>query len=281
MENLTVTLKISRHFRGALLLHNSFIEAHLLFGDSYCECRVPYDAIWGVTSEFGDTTSWLEGFNDTRTPPAESGSSEDTGVLSKYSHRSESPLPSGPGVPLVDKSNQSTTPLQIVESVGTRFKQLAGTDAGLRGAESSDKTIHEDSGREDSDVIRSGSLTTHTNGEIEDAYPENSNIPGESGSAEKTYLKEESLKDDEEEGTEVLGTNEGDEAPSYPPRLQPVLRTPADQILSSQTSTDLPTQDERSHSKDATSSATKAPTPRGHQSGRSNSAHRPKLVRVK
>jgi stringent starvation protein B len=73
MSNLTVTLKISRKFRGALILHNTEIEAHLLFSESYSECRIPYDAIWGVTDSNGQTTSWLDGFDgygSTSTNPA-------------------------------------------------------------------------------------------------------------------------------------------------------------------------------------------------------------------
>lgn len=82
MSNHTVTLKLSRHFRGALTLHADHIETHLLFGQAYFQCRIPYEAIWGVTSENGETSSWLEGFlDDGRTstkqtpPPATAPSS--------------------------------------------------------------------------------------------------------------------------------------------------------------------------------------------------------------
>ncbi len=70
MSNHTVTLKLSRHFRGTLILHADHIETHLLFGQAYFQCRIPYEAIWGVTSENGETTSWLEGFVDSGSAPA-------------------------------------------------------------------------------------------------------------------------------------------------------------------------------------------------------------------
>jgi stringent starvation protein B len=60
MKTHTVTLKISRNFRGSLTLNATSVEAHLLFGTNYFECSVPFESIWGVTSGKGETTSWLE-----------------------------------------------------------------------------------------------------------------------------------------------------------------------------------------------------------------------------
>jgi hypothetical protein len=151
MENLTVTLKISRHFRGALLLHNADIEAHLLFGDSYCECRVPYDAIWGVTSEYGDTTSWLEGFNDTSTshPEKDKSSRSDNGidsdVSSKLPQKSKSQLFSGNTTSPLDESDSATL-FQTSESIGDRIEQTTQKDCGCHESESGDYISRGDSG---------------------------------------------------------------------------------------------------------------------------------------
>jgi hypothetical protein len=54
----TVTLKLSRLFRGGMELLPAKVEANLLFGSAYFQCIIPYEAIWGVTSESGDMTTW-------------------------------------------------------------------------------------------------------------------------------------------------------------------------------------------------------------------------------
>ena len=60
MGNSSVTLKLSRLFRGALALSTQLIEAELLFGNSYFPCIVPLQAVWGVTSFKGANIVWPE-----------------------------------------------------------------------------------------------------------------------------------------------------------------------------------------------------------------------------
>jgi len=56
----SVTLKLSRLFRGALTVGETQIEADLLFGAAYVTCVVPYGAIWGVSSAGGSNIVWPE-----------------------------------------------------------------------------------------------------------------------------------------------------------------------------------------------------------------------------
>lgn len=60
MNQHSVTLKISRLFRGDLELQEDKIRADLLFNGSYFTCLVPYANIWGVTDEFSKSTIWTE-----------------------------------------------------------------------------------------------------------------------------------------------------------------------------------------------------------------------------
>lgn len=53
-----VTLKISRQFRGEIKLQKDVIIADLLFPEGYHSCRIPFDAIWGVTDEAGKNMIW-------------------------------------------------------------------------------------------------------------------------------------------------------------------------------------------------------------------------------
>ena len=57
-ENPTVTLKLSRYFRGQMNVTETEVTADLLFGSSYFECRIPFDAIWGLTSTRGQFLMW-------------------------------------------------------------------------------------------------------------------------------------------------------------------------------------------------------------------------------
>jgi stringent starvation protein B len=59
-KNPTVTLKLSRYFRGRLEISESLVTAELLFGESYFPCKVPLSAIWGVTSIRGQFLMWPE-----------------------------------------------------------------------------------------------------------------------------------------------------------------------------------------------------------------------------
>ena len=56
----TVTLKVSRLFRGALVVEDERFVADLLFGGDYFTCVVPFGAIWGLTSATGSNVMWPE-----------------------------------------------------------------------------------------------------------------------------------------------------------------------------------------------------------------------------
>lgn len=56
----SITLKLSRYFRGNLELNSDTICAELLFGGEYFTCVIPYDCIWGCTSESGENIIWPE-----------------------------------------------------------------------------------------------------------------------------------------------------------------------------------------------------------------------------
>ena len=60
LQNETVTLKLSRLFRGAMEVDNEKVTAELLFSGTYFTCVVPLDAIWGITSEKGENLIWVE-----------------------------------------------------------------------------------------------------------------------------------------------------------------------------------------------------------------------------
>jgi len=59
-ENPSVTLKLSRNFRGGIALEKTEIITNLLFSGTYVECKIPYEAIWGATSDKGKNTLWPE-----------------------------------------------------------------------------------------------------------------------------------------------------------------------------------------------------------------------------
>jgi hypothetical protein len=54
----TVTLKLSRLFRGRLEVKEREISAELLFGENYFTCIVPFTAIWAVTGVKGSMLTW-------------------------------------------------------------------------------------------------------------------------------------------------------------------------------------------------------------------------------
>ena len=60
MDNPTVTLKLSRHFRGPLQIDDKGIRTELLFNDKYFTCVVPFEALWGMTSFRGQFLMWPE-----------------------------------------------------------------------------------------------------------------------------------------------------------------------------------------------------------------------------
>jgi stringent starvation protein B len=64
MGNGTVTLKLSRLFRGGIEVTKEQILADLLFGDAYFSCTIPLAAVWGITGYKGNNVIWPES-----TPP--------------------------------------------------------------------------------------------------------------------------------------------------------------------------------------------------------------------
>lgn len=64
MENTTVTLRLSRFFRGRLSTNDLEITAELLFGPTYFVCSIPWASIWGASSVRGEEFVWSEA-----TPP--------------------------------------------------------------------------------------------------------------------------------------------------------------------------------------------------------------------
>ena len=56
----SVTLKLSRWFRGSLALEEDRVEADLLFSGSYFTCSIPLRAIWAVTTAEGKQALWPE-----------------------------------------------------------------------------------------------------------------------------------------------------------------------------------------------------------------------------
>lgn len=64
MDNRTVTLRLSRYFKGRLSTNDREISAELLFGPSYFVCSIPWGSIWGASSVRGEEFVWTEA-----TPP--------------------------------------------------------------------------------------------------------------------------------------------------------------------------------------------------------------------
>ena len=60
INNPSVTLKISRLFRGELEVTSTGLTASLLFGNNYFDCIIPLSCIWGVTSVDGNNIIWPE-----------------------------------------------------------------------------------------------------------------------------------------------------------------------------------------------------------------------------
>ena len=58
--NKTVTLRLSRYFKGELTTDDEKITAELLFGSTYITCVIPWLSIWGASSLQGDEYVWRE-----------------------------------------------------------------------------------------------------------------------------------------------------------------------------------------------------------------------------
>jgi hypothetical protein len=54
----SVTLKLSKLFRGQLRVEKHLVSAELLFGAEYFECKIPLRAIWGMTTAKGKSLMW-------------------------------------------------------------------------------------------------------------------------------------------------------------------------------------------------------------------------------
>ncbi len=54
----SVTLKVSRWFRGAMELFEDRLDADLLFDGKYFSCSIPLHAVWGITSANGQHSVW-------------------------------------------------------------------------------------------------------------------------------------------------------------------------------------------------------------------------------
>lgn len=63
-ENRTVTLRLSRFFKGDLSLDDEKVTAELLFGPEYFTCVLPWECIWGASSIRGQEYIWAESAPD-------------------------------------------------------------------------------------------------------------------------------------------------------------------------------------------------------------------------
>lgn len=63
-ENRTVTLRLSRFFKGELYLDDQKVTAELLFGPEYFTCVLPWECIWGASSIRGQEYIWAESAPD-------------------------------------------------------------------------------------------------------------------------------------------------------------------------------------------------------------------------
>lgn len=59
-RNQSVTLRLSRFFRGELVTDEERVSADLLFGDQYFTCLIPWNSIWGASSVKGEEFLWAE-----------------------------------------------------------------------------------------------------------------------------------------------------------------------------------------------------------------------------
>lgn len=59
-DNRTVTLRLSKFFKGRLSTNEGEITAELLFGSEYFVCSIPWNSIWGASSVRGEEFVWTE-----------------------------------------------------------------------------------------------------------------------------------------------------------------------------------------------------------------------------
>lgn len=60
MGKQSVVLKLSKLFRGGIVVEQNRIQTNLLFDFGYYVCVIPLEAVWGVTSDNGKSTIWPE-----------------------------------------------------------------------------------------------------------------------------------------------------------------------------------------------------------------------------
>lgn len=60
MDNRTVTLRLSRFFKGRMATDERQITAELLFGSEYFTCHIPWSSIWGASSVRGEEFVWTD-----------------------------------------------------------------------------------------------------------------------------------------------------------------------------------------------------------------------------
>ena len=56
--NPILTLKVSRLFSGRIEVSEEGVSSSLKFSGEYFDCFIPWDAIWGVSSEDGEQKIW-------------------------------------------------------------------------------------------------------------------------------------------------------------------------------------------------------------------------------
>ena len=59
-DSRTVTLRLSRYFKGELFTDDEKVTAELLFGSSYFTCILPWSSIWGASSMREEEYLWPE-----------------------------------------------------------------------------------------------------------------------------------------------------------------------------------------------------------------------------
>ncbi len=59
-DNRTVTLRLSKFFKGRLSTNDREITAELLFGSEYFICSIPWNSVWGASSVRGEEFVWTE-----------------------------------------------------------------------------------------------------------------------------------------------------------------------------------------------------------------------------
>jgi len=59
-ETANLKLKLSYGFQGEISHNNESISAYLKFNGEYQQCILPWNSIWGLSNEDGETCLWTE-----------------------------------------------------------------------------------------------------------------------------------------------------------------------------------------------------------------------------